>query len=100
MSAAMNLLKACSVALISSALAIAVSAQDAKPTPPPTAPAPMALRLESGELAGPAPEPPPTAIPPSPFVAVGEDHGFNEIPQFMSAVWDAAHFNNLVIETG
>jgi hypothetical protein len=100
MSAAMNLLKACSVALISSALAIAVSAQDAKPTPPPTAPAPMALRLESGTLVGPAAEPLLTAIRASQFVAVGEDHGFNEIPQFMSAVWDAAHFNNLVIETG
>jgi hypothetical protein len=71
-----------------------------QPAPAPSAPAPMALRLESGKLAGPAAEPLLTAIRGSQFVAVGEDHGFNEIPQFMSAVWDAAHFNHLVVEVG
>jgi hypothetical protein len=70
MSATMNVLKTCSVVLIISALAIAALAQDAKPAPPPSAPAPMALRIDSGKLAGPAAEPLLTAIRASQFVAV------------------------------
>ena len=34
------------------------------------------------------------------FVVMGEDHGFAEIPQFISALWDAKKFDGLVIETG
>ena len=96
----MTPLKNCTAALIISVLAVAALAQEAKSAAPPAVPAPMALRLENGKLAGPAAEPLLTAIRASQFVAVGEDHGFNEIPQFMSAVWDAAHFNQLGIETG
>jgi hypothetical protein len=86
------------IALLFLAVPITLLAQ--QPAPPPSAPAPLALRLQAGKLAGPAAEPLLTAIRASQFVAVGEDHGFNEIPQFMSAVWDAAHFNHLVIEVG
>ena len=96
----MTISKSRPLALLALALPITLLAQQAKPAPAPTAPAPLALRIESGKIMGPAAEPLLTAIRASQFVAVGEDHGFNEIPQFMSAVWDVSHFDRLAIEVG
>ena len=58
------------------------------------------IRLENGKLIGRGAETLLKTIKGARFVVMGEDHGFAEIPQFISALWDAKKFDGLVIETG